>query len=66
MNIMKKKWRTKFDKIEPVPVASKNDIFIGTIGKKRYIIKEFLRRGGLRCEVLVSGKVKVGDEIIVL
>ena len=27
------------------------------------IIKEFLRRGGLRCEVLVSGKVKIGDKI---
>ena len=30
------------------------------------IIKEFLRRGGLRCEVLVSGKVKVGDKILIL
>ena len=30
------------------------------------IIKEFLRRGGLRCEVLVSGKVKIGDKIIIL
>ena len=30
------------------------------------IIKEFLRRGGLRCEVLVSGKVKVGDKIVIL
>ena len=30
------------------------------------IIKEFLRRGGLRCEVLVSGKVKIGDKVIIL
>ena len=30
------------------------------------IIKEFLRKGGLRCEVLVSGKVKIGDKIIIL
>jgi len=30
------------------------------------IIKEFLIRGGLRCEVLVSGKVKIGDKIIIL
>jgi len=30
------------------------------------IIKEFLRRGGLRCEVLVSGKVKIGDKIRIL
>ncbi len=30
------------------------------------IIKEFLKKGGLRCEVLVSGKVKIGDKIIIL
>ena len=30
------------------------------------IIKEFLRRGGLRCEVLVSGKVKIRDKIKIL
>ena len=30
------------------------------------IVKEFLRRGGLRCEVLVSGKVKIGDKIKIL
>tara|TARA_Y100000590_G_scaffold451969_1_gene594279 strand:- start:1129 stop:1569 length:441 start_codon:yes stop_codon:yes gene_type:complete len=27
------------------------------------IIKEFLKKGGLRCEVLKSGKVSVGDKI---
>ena len=30
------------------------------------IIKEFIRRGGLRCEVLVSGKIKIGDKIRIL
>ena len=30
------------------------------------IIKEFLRKGGLRCEVLVPGKVKIGDKIKIL
>jgi MOSC domain-containing protein YiiM len=30
------------------------------------IIKEFLTKGGLRCEVIVSGKLKVGDKIKVL
>ena len=30
------------------------------------ILKEFLTRGGLRCEVLVSGKLKIGDKIKVL
>ena len=27
------------------------------------IIKEFLRKGGLRCEILTSGNIKVGDKI---
>ena len=27
------------------------------------IIKEFLRKGGLRCEILTSTNIKVGDEI---
>ena len=27
------------------------------------IIKEFLRKGGLRCKILVSGKIKKNDEI---
>ena len=27
------------------------------------IIKEFLRKGGLRCEILSSSKIMVGDEI---
>ena len=30
---------------------------------KENIIKEFLRRGGLRCEILKSGIIKVGDLI---
>ena len=30
------------------------------------IIKEFIKKGGLRCEVLVSGKVKIGDKIRIL
>ena len=30
------------------------------------IIKEFLRKGGLRCEILTSTNIKVGDEIKVL
>ena len=31
--------------------------------KQGNIIKEFLRRGGLRCEILNSGKIVVGDKI---
>jgi len=30
------------------------------------ILKEFLRKGGLRCEILNSTNIKVGDEIKVL
>jgi len=30
------------------------------------ILKEFLRRGGLRCQILSSSKIIVGDEIKVL
>ena len=30
------------------------------------IIKEFLRRGGLRCQILSSSKISIGDEIKVL
>mgnify|MGYP001284268190 CR=1 FL=1 len=33
---------------------------------KDNIIKEFLRRGGLRCEILNSGEISIGDEIKVL
>ncbi len=30
------------------------------------IVKEFLRKGGLRCEVLTSGKIKIADKIKIL
>ena len=30
------------------------------------ILKEFLRRGGLRCQVLSSSSIKIGDEIKIL
>jgi len=30
------------------------------------IIKEFLRRGGLRCQILSSSKIFIGDEIKIL
>tara|TARA_Y100000768_G_scaffold377474_1_gene350724 strand:- start:344 stop:787 length:444 start_codon:yes stop_codon:yes gene_type:complete len=28
------------------------------------ILKEFLRRGGLRCQILTSSNIKIGDKII--
>ena len=30
------------------------------------IIKEFLRRGGLRCHILSSSKIKIGDKIKII
>jgi len=30
------------------------------------IIKEFLRKGGLRCEILNSGKISINDKITLL
>ena len=35
------------------------------LGAKNYL-KEFLRRGGLVCEILNSGIISVGDEISIL
>ena len=32
---------------------------------KDNIIKEFLRRGGLRCEILSSGTINIGDKITI-
>ena len=34
--------------------------------KGQDVIKEFLKRGGLRCEILYSGTVIIGDEIKVV
>ena len=31
--------------------------------KKNNFVKEFLHKGGLRCEILTSGRIKVGDII---
>ena len=31
--------------------------------KRNNFIKEFLRKGGLRCEILTSGKINIGDII---
>ena len=31
--------------------------------KQSNLVKEFLRKGGLRCEILTDGKINVGDDI---
>ena len=33
---------------------------------QKNILKEFLRRGGLRCQILSSSKINVGDQIKIL
>jgi len=34
--------------------------------KKDNIIKEFLRKGGIRCEILNDGKISIGDQIKII
>jgi len=34
--------------------------------EKNNIIKEFLRKGGIRCEILNNGKISTGDQIKVI
>ena len=34
--------------------------------KKDNIIKEFLRKGGIRCEVLNDGKISINDQIKII
>ena len=34
--------------------------------KKDNIIKEFLRKGGIRCEILNNGKISIGDQINII
>ena len=31
--------------------------------KQKNLVKEFLNKGGLRCEILTDGKINIGDEI---
>jgi len=56
--------------VKPISIAfSKNHsirslFFVGAIAT--VILKEFLRRGGLRCRVLSSSSINKGDKIKVL
>ena len=34
--------------------------------EKNNIIKEFLRKGGIRCKILNDGKISIGDQIKVI
>ena len=64
-NLIKKKIEIGTVKILPYELC-KPCLHLEQMIKKRDIIKEFLRRGGLRCEVLVSGKIKRNDKIKIL
>jgi len=64
-NLIKKKIEIGTIKILPYQLC-KPCLHLEQMLNAKDIIKEFLRRGGLRCEVLISGKVKIGDKIKIL
>ena len=64
-SLIKKEIEIGTIKILPYELA-KPCLHLEQMVNSKDIIKEFLRRGGLRCEVLVSGKVKIGDKIKIL
>ena len=64
-NLIKKEIKIGTVKIFPYELC-KPCLHLEQMVNGKDIIKEFLRRGGLRCEVLVSGKVKIGDKIKIL
>ena len=64
-NLVKKEIKIGTIKILPYELC-KPCLHLEQMVNGKDIIKEFLRRGGLRCEFLVSGKVKIGDKIKVL
>ena len=64
-NLVKKEIEIGTIKILPYELC-KPCLHLEQMVNGRDIIKEFLRRGGLRCEVLVSGKVKIGDKIRII
>ena len=64
-SLIKKEIEIGTTKILPYQLC-KPCLHLEQILNSKNIIKEFLRKGGLRCEVLVSGKVKIGDIIKIL
>ena len=64
-NLIKKEIKIGTVKIFPYELC-KPCLHLEQMVNGKDIIKEFLRRGGLRCEVLVSGKIKIGDKIRIL
>ena len=64
-NLIKKKMEIGSVKILPYELCRPCSHLAQMVNGKD-IIKEFLLKGGLRCEVLVSGKIKIGDKIKIL
>ena len=64
-NLVKKEIKIGTIKILPYELC-KPCLHLEQMVNGKDIIKEFLKRGGLRCEVLVSGKIKIGDKIRIL
>ena len=64
-NLIEKKIEIGTVKILPYELC-KPCLHLEQMIKERDIVKEFLRRGGLRCEVLVSGIIKIDDKIRIL
>ena len=64
-SLVKKEIEIGTIKILPYPLCNPC-LHVEQMVNAKDIIKEFLRRGGLRCEVLVSGRVKIGDKIKIL
>ena len=52
-------------KVEGVDLCRPCQHLTEMLGQKN-ILKEFLRRGGLRCQILTSSKISIGDIIKVL
>ena len=64
-NLIKKKMEIGLVKIFPYELC-RPCLHLEQMVNGNDIVKEFLLKGGLRCEVLVSGKIKIGDTIRIL
>ena len=64
-NLIKKEIEIRTIKILPYQLC-RPCLHLEQMLNSKDIVKEFLIKGGLRCEVLVSGKVKIGDKIKIL
>ena len=64
-NLIKKKMEIGSVKIFPYELC-RPCLHLEQMVNGNDIVKEFLLKGGLRCEVLVSGKIKIGDTIRIL